>query len=182
MQSWQIALLIVGVIITWCGFWVALLSMLGRLGGWRKLALAYPYEKDSVMAVDESDRAEYSPFHLPQTRSTAAQASNAATQPRRTFKMRSMVLRGWCSYNGGVNFTALDHGLRISVVVIFRFGHPDILIPWRDLSATEVRRMGMPMVRLTTDRVPEIPITVSAKLSKSLAMAVPGRWPEAQPS
>jgi len=45
MTAWNIALLIAGIVVAWLFFWVAVVMLIARLGGWRKLAEAYPPDR-----------------------------------------------------------------------------------------------------------------------------------------
>jgi hypothetical protein len=45
MSGWTQALLIVAIVTTWLLFWVSIVGLLARLGGWRALSEAYPCDR-----------------------------------------------------------------------------------------------------------------------------------------
>lgn len=165
MNAWSIAGLVAVVIVAWLGFWVGLISMIARLGGWRRLALAYPFdeanqlrEKSHPLGIDVNEAKQNSPA-------------------RKTFAMQSLVLGRFVNYNHVVHFTVREDGLLLTVMRIFRFGHLPMLLRWSDLTAEPTTRMGFKMMRLQARGEPSIPITITAKLAQQLAAAAGHRWP-----
>lgn len=154
MSSWQIALLIALIVVAWLGFWISLLRLIARLGGWRTLALAYPAPPLSPLDA-----------HTQQSTALAI------------FRYQSVTLCRWVGYSGGVTFEVRREGLALSVLAIIRPGHATILIPWSQFTATPTTALGMQAVRLETERAPQIPLTLSAKLAAKLKAAAGERWP-----
>lgn len=155
MSSWQIALLIALIVVAWLGFWVSLLRLIARFGGWRTLALVYPLPPRSPL--DEHVRHD------------AALA---------IFRLQSITLCKWVGYNHGITFEVHREGLAIRVLWIIRPGHATILIPWSQFTVTPTTVLGMRVIRLETEKVPQIPLTISARLAAKLKAAAGERWPE----
>jgi hypothetical protein len=44
----------------------------------------------------------------------------------------------WCDYNGCMTIRITDDGLRLSLPIPFRPGHPPIFLPWSALNVVEV--------------------------------------------
>jgi hypothetical protein len=55
------------------------------------------------------------------------------------FRMQSAKV-GPVSYNGCLNFCAAQQGLQISVIFIFKPGHPPVFIPWDEIRVKSVHR------------------------------------------
>ncbi|GAA4020916.1 hypothetical protein GCM10022409_00570 [Hymenobacter glaciei] len=47
---------------------------------------------------------------------------------------------GWVSYNGVIRASVAPAGLALSVVFVFRVGHPPLLIPWLALEPVQTRK------------------------------------------
>ena len=49
---------------------------------------------------------------------------------------------GFAQYKGCLTICVLDTGLRLSVTLPFRFGHPPLLIPWEEISNVKESHFG----------------------------------------
>ena len=77
---------------------------------------------------------------------------------------------GGVSYNNCFNIGADGTGLRCSVVVFFRVGHPDFLVPWSDIRIEHTRVLFIfRYVRLTFRKVPGTYLEIPAKVASELA-------------
>jgi hypothetical protein len=95
-------------------FWLAISGLLSSLGGWRLLAETFQAPPD---------------FRL---------------KSRDRFRFKSIQLRALrffpANYNGCVTLGVTDSGLYASVFFPFRFMHPPLLIPWRDITGWQEGR------------------------------------------
>jgi len=171
MNAWAIAGLVVLIIIAWCAFWVGLISLISRLGGWRRLAQTYAMTVAS--ASSSGDR------ELPHPLGLDAANEKQKEPSRRTFAMQSLSLRQFVGYNNVVHFAVRDEGLAISVMKVFSFGHAPLLLPWKEMTITPTTCMGFKVVRIVMEREPYVPITIRPKLAKQLAAAAGEQWPAA---
>lgn len=89
------------------------------------------------------------------------------------WRWRSLTLGRWCAYNNGVTVIANDQGLSLSLPWVFAFGHDELFIPWKDMKMEVARHLFTQVVRLTTSRVPAIPIAIPMKLARRIAESVP---------
>ncbi|MEB2346211.1 MAG: hypothetical protein OZ948_15915 [Deltaproteobacteria bacterium] len=140
--SWLVPL---GVGIGFVALWVGIFQLLGRVGGWRELARAYPPLGIVSAGIGE------------------------------TFRMRSLRLRARIDYNGCVTFTAGPSALRLSLPRPLAFGHPPIEVPWSELRAEAGRALWVPVVTLRCARAPAIPLRMRRALAESLARASGGQ-------
>ncbi|MFH1286356.1 MAG: hypothetical protein ABII02_01230 [Candidatus Magasanikbacteria bacterium] len=65
------------------------------------------------------------------------------------------------NYNGTITFEATSAGLRMKQIIIFRFGHENLLIPWSDI---EEKEYLMSTIGFRFTRVPKLKILVSKKM------------------
>lgn len=170
LPPWLVALLVVAVVAAWGMFWCWLCLTLGRLGGWRRLAAAYPApvpEPPPRLQPAERVDGNDANHHL----------INAPTHAT-TLRFQSLNLRGWAGYNQIVRLEADAHGLHLSMPWFLRLGHAPILLPWTELSASRKRGWFIERVILVTAAEPTISIAISAKLARRLAAARPKDWPK----
>lgn len=83
-----------------------------------------------------------------------------------------------CNYGGCVTFWANERGFGLVPFFLFRFQHPPLFIPWRDVSVQHRRWWVFEFVRLEVGRSPPLPITISPRLAKRLSDAAGSAWPE----
>ncbi len=85
-------------------------------------------------------------------------------------------LIGMANYKGVLTLTATPQGLRISVLFLFRIGHPPIFIPWGDITAVRETWYFSPVVLLTLAKVPSVPIRLSASTAQAIASHAGAAW------
>jgi hypothetical protein len=69
-------------------------------------------------------------------------------------------------------------GLYLAVMVIFRAGHPPLLLPWHEVSVR--RRWNMAFLRyveLTLGREEQVPFRINGRLADRLQAAAEANWP-----
>ncbi len=93
------------------------------------------------------------------------------------FWLRSGRIGKLAGYGGSLFFGANSQGLYISVLFLFRIGHPPLFIPWKDIvRTTEVRVSRFPGVQLEFEKCSEYPLAITKKLAQSLAEASGGAF------
>ena len=86
------------------------------------------------------------------------------------FNFQSAGMRFWTNYSGCLTVGVNRKGLYLAVWFLFRFGHPPLVVPWRDITMTERKRFFIQQVVLRFDRCPSIPIIISERLAKKISM------------
>lgn len=77
--------------------------------------------------------------------------------PTQTWGVQSISLRYYTGYNGCITMGSDSAALYLSVWLPFRIGHPNLRIPWGDLSKSATpSRFGV--VRLIVSKAPHIPL------------------------
>jgi hypothetical protein len=85
------------------------------------------------------------------------------------FHFQSAGMRFWTSYSGCLTVGANRKGLYLAVWFLFRFGHPPLIVPWRDITMTACKRFFIQQVVLRFDRCPSIPFIISKRLADKIA-------------
>ncbi len=96
----------------------------------------------------------------------------------RRWWFQSAEMRWRTSYGGCMNIGANKDGLYLSVLFLFRLGHPPLFIPWPDISAIERRSwLLFKMVELRCRKVPTVPIRIYRRLAEKISEAAGADWP-----
>jgi hypothetical protein len=81
-------------------------------------------------------------------------------------------------YNRCLNITANGEGIRITMLFLFRAGHPPLFIPWRDISVKQETSFHFwKYTRFVFRKVPEVPLSISNKLAAKIQQAAGEAWP-----
>ena len=85
---------------------------------------------------------------------------------------------GLARYGYTLTFTVTDAGLGVRVFPLYRFMHPPLLIPWRDLAVRREKVFWVWRVELTAREVPGVVVVVGQGLALALARAAGPLWPD----
>ena len=92
------------------------------------------------------------------------------------WRFESASLRRMAAYAGCLKFSVGREGLGISILFLFRVGHPPLLIPWTDITAHASESQIIKKVRLEFAKEPKVPLTISLKLARRIRDASPAYW------
>ena len=81
------------------------------------------------------------------------------------WRFESAGMRYWISYNSCLTVGASYEGLYVSILFLFRIGHPPLLIPWREITVSRKRHLGREIVELRLGREPSIPFRIFPHLA-----------------
>jgi hypothetical protein len=87
------------------------------------------------------------------------------------FRFQSVGMRFGTNYSGCVTVGVNRTGLHLSVLFLFRIGHPPLFIPWRDVTMTERKKFFMRQVVFQFARCPTIPFIITKRLADKIAKA-----------
>ena len=97
-----------------------------------------------------------------------------------TFQMQSVTIGILGNYRSVVTIGANDVGLYLNPLVVYRPGHPPLLIPWDDIEPRQARGLSfVEMVSFSPRMAPKRTISISKKLAGKLRDASGRAWPEA---
>lgn len=83
--------------------------------------------------------------------------------------LKSVGMRRWTNYSNCITVGVNKYGLYISILPIFRIGHPPLFIPWTDISTEEANRRLLPDgVKFYFTKQPEVPVILSKKLAAKI--------------
>ena len=85
----------------------------------------------------------------------------------------------WTSHYGGLLIVGADQtGLMLSVLSLFRPGHPSLLIPWSEISVASRREfLFIWRVKLLLGREDHVPFVISGSLADRIQAAAGASWP-----
>lgn len=75
----------------------------------------------------------------------------------------------WAGYNNALTVGANARGLHLSVLFLFRLGHPPLFIPWEEISAENKRQWLRSRVELRFARASGVPLVISKGLAERIA-------------
>lgn len=87
------------------------------------------------------------------------------------FRSQSAGMRFGTNYNGLLTVGVNRMGLYLSVLFLFRIGHPHLFIPWRDITMTERKKFVMRQVVLQFARCPTISFIITKRLADKIIQA-----------
>ena len=85
------------------------------------------------------------------------------------FRFQSAGMRFGTNYSGCLTVGVNRKGLCLGVWFLFCFGHPPLVIPWRDITMTERKKFFMQQVVFRFARCPSIPFIISKRLADKIA-------------
>ena len=97
---------------------------------------------------------------------------------RKKWLFQTAAMRFMTGYGNCLNVAVTDRGLLLSVLFIFRFGHPPLLIPWEDIRVEKYNSWMMKGIRLNFTRVPNVPLILRKGLARNINDEIDGKWNE----
>jgi hypothetical protein len=96
-----------------------------------------------------------------------------ASQPQsgERFRPWAASMRWNVNYNGMLSVAAGPQGLYLSMIFLFRPGHPPLFIPWADISATVERRWWFTLAKLRFKGYDSTFLLIPLKLAQKLSTA-----------
>lgn len=80
-------------------------------------------------------------------------------------------MRYGTNYGGSVTVGVGRMGLHLSVIFLFRFGHPPLFIPWRDVTTIQEKKFFVRRSVFRFSQCPDVPFIISEKLASRIAEA-----------
>lgn len=107
--------------------------------------------------------------HISGLQSLAATYRAAQPFDCKRWTLQSGRLRWGMSYNNCMTVGASASGLHLSVLLLFRAGHPPLFIPWEELTVGNRAFPFMRSCRFEFRAVPGVSLTVGARLGEKPA-------------
>jgi len=73
-------------------------------------------------------------------------------------------------YSGVIRFTAAEDALYLSVVFLFRIGHPALRIPWDEIRISRKNLLWRKLIQLTLGNQEQIPMRISERMARNLGI------------
>lgn len=93
------------------------------------------------------------------------------------WSFQSGQMRGMANYGNCLTIGANSQGLYLSILFLFRIGHPALFIPWREVSVTRKKVLWFKRVQLHLGRDLSIPLQISERLASKLKQSAGTSWP-----
>jgi len=95
----------------------------------------------------------------------------------KVWRFQTITTRRGMGYRGSTNVGADSRGLHLSLFFLFRFGHPPLFVPWRDITITEKQIFRSKALELRFRKTGDLPVRIFAELGARLAEAAGTSWP-----
>jgi hypothetical protein len=82
----------------------------------------------------------------------------------------AVYMRYWMHYSGIVKMTAAADALYLSIMFLFRAGHPPLRIPWSEIKFTRTKYFFCRYVVLTLGNEEKIPLRISERAARKLGL------------
>jgi len=82
----------------------------------------------------------------------------------------SVYLRYWSHYSGVVFLTAGEDALYVSIMFLFRVGHPPLRIPWGEIRFGRRKFFFRTYIVLTLGNEEKIPMRISLRMARNLGL------------
>ena len=79
----------------------------------------------------------------------------------------SVYTRYWVHYSGVIRLTVAEDALYLSVLVLFRAGHPPLRIPWSEIEFSRTKFMWNRFAVLTLGNQEQIPLRISERMART---------------
>jgi len=87
-------------------------------------------------------------------------------------------MRKGTHYKNCLTVGASSAGLYLSILWPFRISHPDLFIPWTEITISRTKILFWSMVRLQLGRENPIPFTIRPNLAEKIRQAAGTSWPK----
>jgi hypothetical protein len=106
-------------------------------------------------------------------------ATCRAQQPfdGKRWAFQSGRMRWGMGYNNCLTVGADQVGLYLSLLVLFRAGHPPLFIRWEEMTVGQTAFLFMRSCRIEFRSAPGVPLMISARLAEKLKAEAGAAWP-----
>lgn len=83
----------------------------------------------------------------------------------------TVYMRFACHYSSVIRVTAAEDALYLSVLILFRIGHPPLRIPWNEIRMRRAKYLWLwPVVLLTLGNEEQIPMRIPERMARNLGI------------
>jgi hypothetical protein len=82
----------------------------------------------------------------------------------------TVYTRFWTHYSSVIGITAAEDALYLSVLFLFRIGHPPLCIPWEEIKIGRTKFFWRRYVVLTLGEQENIPMRISERMARELGI------------
>jgi hypothetical protein len=82
----------------------------------------------------------------------------------------NVCMKNWADCSGILRIASDDHALYLSVVFLYRIGHPPLCIPWKEIQFSRTKFLWRRYVVLTLGEQERIPMRISERIASKLGL------------
>ena len=82
----------------------------------------------------------------------------------------TVYMRFWSHYSSVIRITAAADGLYLSVLSLYRIGHPPLRVPWEEIQLGRTKRLWRTYIVLTLGNEERIPMRISERMARNLGI------------
>jgi hypothetical protein len=82
----------------------------------------------------------------------------------------TVYTRYWSHYGSAIRLTAAPDALYLSVLFLFRVGHPPLRIPWNEIALSRIRRFWRWYVVMKLGDEEQVPMRISERMARNLGI------------
>ena len=82
----------------------------------------------------------------------------------------TVYMRYWGHYSSIIRMTSAEDALYLSILFLFRIGHPPLCIPWKEIQMRRTKFLWFRFVILTLGEQERIPMRISERMARKLGI------------
>lgn len=135
------ALVLPGIFLAVLVFWFLLCSLIGLVSGWRSLSRRFTAQSEPCGEFVQAGPLFY-----------------------------SVYWRFWGHYSSIVRMISTSDALYLSVIFVFRPGHPPLCIPWNEITLGRTKFLWQRFILLTLGSEEQIPLRIPERMARQLSL------------
>lgn len=97
---------------------------------------------------------------------------------KKRWRFQTAAMRRMTGYGSCINIGITEKGLYLSILFLFRAGHPPLLIPWEDIQIEKHQSRFMKGVKLKFKKASGVHLKINEDLAGKINNEIEGRWSE----
>ena len=82
----------------------------------------------------------------------------------------TVYMRFWSHYSSVIRLTAASDALYLSVLTVFRIGHPPLRIPWDEIKLSWTKHFLFTYLMLTLGNEEKVPLRIPLRMARNLGI------------
>ena len=82
----------------------------------------------------------------------------------------NVCMKNWADYSGTIRIAVEENALHVSVILPYRFCHPPLCIPWKEIQFSRTKFLWRRYMVLTLGEQERIPMRISERMASKLGL------------